>query len=405
MNVLFAVHRYGEGISGGAEGACRELATRLVGRGHGVEVATSRAVSYVGWHDELPLGDGDDHGVRVHRLSVIRPRDPERFDRLNRRVTDGYGDVAPELEDAWMEAQGPVLDGYQEWLAANAARFDVVVFLPYLYWTTWTGLPIAGARAATVMHPAAHDEPHLLLPMFRLAARSADALGFFTPEEEALVRTRLGLTDTPGAVTGLGVDPPPAVDVDRFRRTWRLGDDPYLVYVGRLDPSKGADTLATQFAAYKQRRPGPLRLVLVGDPVYPIDAHPDIVVTGFADEATKHAALAGAVALVQPSHYESFSIVLAEAWSHGTPALVQRASAVLEGQCRRSGGGIPYGPYVELEAAIDLLIDNGRLRRRLGDAGRRYGESELSWPKVLDRYETLLAAAVAGRREGVPTAR
>src|SRR5581483_2879005 len=136
-----------------------------------------------------------------------------------------------------------------------------VVFLPYLYWTTWAGLPVAAAWAPTLVHPAAHDEAQLGLPMFRLLVRSASAFGFFTPEEEDLVRHRLGVR-APGEVVPIGVEMPPATDPAAFRRRFGLGDDPYLLYVGRLDPAKGVDELAADFAAYKARRPGPLRLVL-----------------------------------------------------------------------------------------------------------------------------------------------
>jgi Glycosyltransferase len=74
-----------------------------------------------------------------------------------------------------------------------------------------------------------------------------------------------------------------------------------------------------------------------------------VVVTGFIDEAGKQSALAGAAALVQPSYFESFSMVLTEAWAHRRPALVQGHCAVLDGQARRSGGGIPYRSYAEFE--------------------------------------------------------
>jgi glycosyltransferase involved in cell wall biosynthesis len=66
---------------------------------------------------------------------------------------------------------------------------------------------------------------------------------------------------------------------------------------------------------------------------------------------------------------------------------------VLEGQCRRSGGGLPYRGFAEFEAAVDLLIDDTDLRRRLGTAGRRFVEEQYTWDTVLDRYERLVALA------------
>ena len=40
---------------------------------------------------------------------------------------------------------------------------------------------------------------------------------------------------------------------------------PYLLYVGRVDPAKGASELIDYFIAYKQRNPSDLRLVLLGE--------------------------------------------------------------------------------------------------------------------------------------------
>ena len=128
--------------------------------------------------------------------------------------------------------------------------------------------------------------------------------------------------------------------------------------------------------------------------MYDLVAHPDVVVTGFVDEATRQAAVAGAAVAVQPSYRESFSLVLAEAWAEGKPALVQRACAVTNGQVRRSGGGIPYRGYAEFEAAVDLLLDSPELAATLGARGRRFVEDHYSW----DDRASPLRACVAGAR-------
>jgi hypothetical protein len=54
MNICFVVQRYGPDIAGGAEAACRSLATRLAERGEHVEVLTSCALSYVDRANPMP---------------------------------------------------------------------------------------------------------------------------------------------------------------------------------------------------------------------------------------------------------------------------------------------------------------------------------------------------------------
>jgi glycosyltransferase involved in cell wall biosynthesis len=134
--------------------------------------------------------------------------------------------------------------------------------------------------------------------------------------------------------------------------------------------------------------------VLVG-PAEDRRDHPDILYTGFVDDETRGDALAGALALVQPSFFESFSMVLTEAWAQGRPVVVQGRTDVLVGQVRRSGGGIWYSGFAEFEAVVDLLAASPGLADTLGRAGRRYVEQEYRWETLLERYEGLLWQTVA----------
>jgi glycosyltransferase involved in cell wall biosynthesis len=189
--------------------------------------------------------------------------------------------------------------------------------------------------------------------------------------------------------------------VQKFRQRFELGDRAYLVVVGRLDRGKGSDELVDYFAMYRDRNPGrDLALVVVGEPMFELAEQADVVVTGFIDDATRQAAVAGAAIAVQPSYFESFSLVLAEAWIEEKPALVQRACAVTNGQVHRSGGGIPYRGYAEFEAALDLLLDSPDLAATLGARGRQYVENHYRWETVLPRYERVLKA-LAGARPAV----
>jgi len=391
MRLLSVVQRYGHEVAGGAELLCRELATRLAGRGHQVEVLTSCAVSYRDWANAYPPGTVELDGVTVHRLPVAAPRDDRLFGPLHARVVHGYKPVPLFLQAEWMRMQGPWIPELPAWLEDRAGGFDCIAFFTYLYFTTWAGLPVASGLAPTILHPTAHDEAPLSLPLFDAVFRQPWAFAFLTREGRDLVRRRFRFTQA-SSVVGVGFDDGPG-DGARFRQAYGLGDDPYLLFVGRLDPAKASDELFDFFVAYKARNPGPLKLAVVGEPVQPLPAHPDVVVTGFVDEQVKHDAYAGATVFVQPSYFESFSMVLAEAWAHGVPALVQGHCDVLAGQSRRSGGGVPYAGFVEFEAAVDLLLADAGLRAALGDAGRSYVQANYQWDAVLDRYEHLLAQA------------
>ncbi len=399
MRVLYVVQRYGEDIAGGAEQHARAFAEQLVERGHRVTALTTCASSYVDWGNTFPKGWSKINGVSVYRTPVKRARNPHLFARFNSRISGTQGLRPLSLQREWMEMQGPHAPEIAPWIRRHAREYDVVVFITYLYWSTWAGLRECAGVVPTLLHSTAHDEPPLRLSIFEEVLRAPDELVFLTPEEGDLVHERFP-GSPPGEVIGIGMDTAHPGDVDAVRQRFALGTDPYLLYVGRVDPAKGAAELIDYFVGYKQRNPnaggaGDLRLVLLGEKLIDVPDRPDITVTGFVDEPTRNGALAGALALVHPSYFESFAMVLTEAFAQSRPALVQGRCEVLRGHAQRSGGAIPYSGYIEFEAAVDALVSNPDLADALGRSGRSYVEREYDWGVVMDRYERVLAR-VAG---------
>ena len=215
-----------------------------------------------------------------------------------------------------------------------ASDADVVVFYPYLYYPSVRGVPAVGRRS--VLHPAAHDEPPLSLPVFPPLFAASGGMVFHTDSERRLVRERFDALPAAQIVLGLGVD---AHGGDPVRAADELGlaGRPYLCCVGRVDDKKGAGLLARCFARYKERRPGPLALVLAGQVIDRPPAHPDLVVLGPVDEELKWGLLAGSLALVSPSPWESFALTVIEGWTAGVPVLVNGGCAPTREHCERSG--------------------------------------------------------------------
>lgn len=389
MRLLYVIQRYGKDIAGGAEQHCREFAERLVERGHDVEVLTTCATSYVDWANEYRPGLTIEAGVAVRRVPVAHTRDGEQFARFNARLVHRPRLSPIGMQREWMRMQGPYAPALPQWLSRNARAYDCVVFVTYLYWTTWAGLSAVAGALPTLLHPTAHDEPPLRLSIFDGLFRLPDAFAFLTPEEASLVARRFPSAPS-GEVVGVGVDLPQRVDESLFRQRANLGRDPYLLYLGRVDPAKGAAELVDFFVAYKDHNPSDLKLVLVGAPVMALPVRPDIVHTGFVDDRVRDSAIAGALALVQPSYFESFSMVLTEAFAQACPALVQGRCEVLAGHARRSGAAIPYSGFAEFAAAVEMLRADGRLRSEMGRRGQEYVLREYGWGTALGRYESLL---------------
>lgn len=395
MRLLYTVQRYGDDLVGGSEAACREFAEHLVQRGHYVEVVTSRARSYVDWADEYESGTTEINGVLVHRLGVTELRSAEKSRPIDDWTVLGPHPIPLFQQQRWLRLLGPQLEDYATWLRTHSDRFDAIIHMTYRFATTTMGLPLTSGQVPTILQPTAHDESGLWIRQFDTLFRLADAFLFFTPEERQLVADRFDFTPD-GEVIGMGMEMHPTADSAPFRGRFALGDRPYLLYVGRIDAAKGVVEAFRFFEAYKHRNPGPLLLLFAGETVSDLPDNDDVVQVGFLDERSKRSALAGCLALLQPSYYESFSIVLCEAWLQGRPALVQGLSDVLGGQARRSGGALPYRGFAEFEAALDLLLDDPAFADRLGTNGRRYVEDHYGWPQVIDGVER--AAEIAQRK-------
>jgi glycosyltransferase involved in cell wall biosynthesis len=389
MKLAFVVQRYGEEVDGGAELLCRRLATRLSNT-HEIEVLTTCAIDYMTWTNEYPEGMADIDGVCVRRFRVDRPRDIKDFNEFSLKVFGAGHTIEQEIE--WMKKQGPYSTELFEFLKRNRANYDLFVFFTYLYCTTFFGLDIASERGVLV--PTAHDEPPIRLNIFKKVFHIPRGIVYLTPEEQGFIVSRFHNGHIPSVVAGLGFDPPSAVDESRFLHKVKLRD-PYVLYVGRIDESKGCKVLFEYFTKYKLDHPSRLKLVLLGKPVMRVPDSPHIVWAGFGTEEDKFDAMKGSSAVIMPSQYESFSIATLESWLMGKPALVNGASEVLKGHCLRSNGGLFYGDYEEFEAALEMILNDKDLARRLGESGKKYVLRNYSWPAVEGKYNHFLQQVVS----------
>jgi glycosyltransferase involved in cell wall biosynthesis len=399
MKVAFVTPRYGTEVLGGAELGARMLAERLVRpppatddpagdgaapAGWPVEVFTTCALDARTWADAYPPGTVDVNGVQVHRFASQAGRDPG-FENLSADLLAHPQAVSPSDEDRWIDLQGPVSPDLLAAVAASDA--DVVVFYPYLYYPTVRAIRAVAERA--VMHPAAHDEPPLYLPGFQSVFGAASGFVFQTDSERKLVERVFRVAHVPQIVMGLGVEPAEGAP-DDARARLGLDDRPYLLCLGRVDDGKGTGMLARFFAAYKDRHPGPLALALIGPVVDTPPPHPDVIVTGPVDERAKWGALRGALALVSPSPFEAFSLVLVEAWTAGIPVVVNGACEPTREHCLRSGGGLWFEGYGTFEAVLDRLAADPGLRADLAARGAEYAGRHFAWPTIISRYRRFL---------------
>ncbi len=177
--------------------------------------------------------------------------------------------------------------------------------------------------------------------------------------------------------------------------------DPYILYVGTLEPRKGLDDLLFAWTALPPGRP---RLVLVGDAGWGrasqhlrdratdeiLRRSKDIDFTGFVTRERLRELYRGATAFVYPSHFEGFGIPPLEAMACGAPVIATRTGAIPEYAGDAALLVRPRDRY-GLADALERLLQSDSLRRELRARGperaRRY-----RW----DRSATLMTELLGG---------
>jgi len=384
MKLACVVQRYGLDVVGGSESHCRSIAERLAAH-HDVTVLTSCAADYLSWKNTYPPGASMIGPVRVLRFAVDRPRNTHHFAELNNIVASGR--ATADDEAAWFLENGPQVPALLEHLRAHGHEYDRVLFWTYRYYPSYFGVPVVRDRAILV--PTAEEDPVIWLrsvPEFLTLPRG---YVFLTPEEADLVRSRASGPLPPSCVIGTGLEPAQSA----AGGSTQVPAGPFVLYLGRVDPNKGCETLLRYFQEFVQRQGPRVQLVLAGPVFMSVPSHPAIVSLGFVDEATRSRLLDSALALVVPSQYESLCIALLEGWNHALPALVNGRCRVLKGQVLRAGGGLFYGNVTEFVTALRELLDAPAVARQIGRQGREYVDQRYRWPTVMQTLETFLASS------------
>ena len=379
----FVVMRYGLEVNGGAEFHCRQWAEKL-SRYYDIEILTTQALDYMVWDDYYPVGDCRVNGIKVKRFPVAHLRDVEEFNQLCAIVAPREY-VNREVELDWMEKQGPTSTELIEYLRRHSDQYDAFVFFSYLYYTSFYGLQAVKDKAILV--PDAHDEWPIYLSIFDDEFKLPQAFFYNMEEEKAFVEKRFGVENIPSGIGGAGVDIPENINGESFKK--KYGIDDYIIYVGRIDESKGCKELFEYFRRYKDERECDTKLVLLGRPVMEIPEDENIISLGFVSEEDKFNGVAGAKFLVLPSYLESLSIVVLEAFSLKKPVLVNGHCEVLKAHCEKSDAGLYYFDQDDFGLKFGRLLDSESLRTEMGERGKAYVDRNYSWDALTDNFNRL----------------
>lgn len=187
-------------------------------------------------------------------------------------------------------------------------------------------------------------------------------------------------------------------DLEAFRATRDLGDDPFVLFGGRTSPEKGADHLARAFRRVVEEVSN-ARLLVTGDDEYAermraiIEPYDDrITTTGWLPRSELHSALAAATVVATPSvMFDPFPTLNLEAFAAGTPVVTSRYGGAKELVTHRGDGYIVDPTDVStLADALHRFLDAPARAAACGAAGQRKVRTLFSLEAQVDAYLELL---------------
>jgi glycosyltransferase involved in cell wall biosynthesis len=205
--------------------------------------------------------------------------------------------------------------------------------------------------------------------------------------------------------------------IDRVDGDWqnprpKPHEKPYFLFVGRLELIKGLQTL---IECWKRHAPAQ-DLLIAGAGAYENELRlmaagvPGVRFLGPRSQEQLAAYYYHALALLVPSiTYETFGIVIVEAFARKTPAIVRDLGALPE-VIHDSGGGFVYRTEEELLSAMQALAGDPGARAELGERG--YSAFVRWWSReahmklyfgLLDEIASRKYGRVSGETEGQRT--
>lgn len=356
------------------------LATGLAAQGHLVHVVTRH---------EAPRTVDLEEGVWVHRVPVaphVAPSDPVVPAHLWDYSATVFEEVCGIHDRRPLDVlQAPNWDS--EGVAAIVdGRIPVVVGL----YTPLATLIAHDPRFGSAVDGA---DPTLrqMVQLERYCYQAADGVLACGPSivEEVEARYDISMRRESLALVPHGLSDLAATVAPRAS-----GASPEVLFVGRLEPRKGADILLAAAPRLLAQHPS-LVITLAGDDTLPTvsgasmrtdfeaSASPEVTsrvrFTGPVDDAVLFELYSRSSIVVVPSRYESFGLMLLEAMMFAKPVVAADVGGMREIVVDEvTGLLVPPGDFEALALALDRLLDDPGLSHTLGEAGRRRYEEHFT---------------------------
>ncbi len=387
--IAIVVQRYGAEVIGGAELHARLVAEKLQSElGCEVTVLTTTALSFSTWDHHYPEGDSHVGGVMVRRFRPQHGRLPGF--RVANRILAILAKM-PFISDRWRvgteellaRIQGPYVPELISYIKNHHKDFDQFFFFTYLYFPTVKGSEPLKHRFTLI--PTAHDERAFYFLTTKRTLQNAKRIFANSDAEAELITRTHGIDINKIDIVGVGIDEPSVIVATSTTK------DRYALYLGRIGRSKQVDQLIQWFTDH----PSSLSLYLAGElePGFQIPTSSRIKYLGKVNEATKSKLLTEADLVINPSAYESLSLLSLEAAVYQKPMILNINSPVMATYAKALPSAFGYLDQKEFNDRLDSVVQTNwqdEVAQTKLMESKAWVLDRYSWSRVLAHYSVII---------------
>lgn len=383
--IAIVVQRYGLEVIGGAETLARILAEHLHQRNPGcVDIITTCAQDYETWRNAYPVGISTVNGINVLRFPVVFPRNKILFSLINRMTNAWQRKQSHSLmptwlrrswEKFWLICQGPYCPALVHHISATKDRYDGFIFFTYLYYPTVRALPLVKEKA--VLIPTAHDEPALYYQIIKDVFSQKFPIIANYATEAHLIQKAFSIPSSRILVGSMGINP--VIKSDLPRQSTRQ-----ILYLGRIGHAKNSSELIDFVRSYNVLNPQKTCILVLAGALEEGFALPQedwLKYEGFVGEERKAFLISNSVAVVNPSRFESLSLLVLEAFLWGKPVLASKFCPIFRDYAREVSTLYLYGSFDDFAAALTQLLTQDSADDALEET-RSWVLDNFHWEKV-----------------------
>jgi glycosyltransferase involved in cell wall biosynthesis len=399
VKVLHLIQRYAPAV-GGSETWCREVCQHLADAGDEMKVLTLDVIEEEEFWREPPV---ERCANRLGRLDWDNRVLVRRY-RRSLPVYSLYHSFLKIVLDRWLRIYfyGPHSVEMYGRLLSEVRAADVVHLhtVPYPHnFFGYAAARLCGKRVVITPHFHPGHPYYERWSNYWLLKRCDAVIAVSEYERDYLSAKGVDPERIVTTGNGVNVDEYRAGDVRRFKaELWSAHGLPEparaILFLGRKLEYKGIATLAEAFRRLPPRLDPVLFLAGPSSPWFdefyrtlPAVDRNRIIDLGAVSHADKVHLLHLADALVLPSRFEAFGIVLLEAWACGTPVIATAAGAM---PSIVGDGGLVFqsGNAADLAEKMERLLEDPVLASRMARRGRERLLERYTWGKIAAAVRT-----------------